>query len=124
MEAWIGLFVAGAITSVIAVLTLWHIRHAPTRAVVTPEGYQEATITVKKGYRPHRIVVEKGMPVRLHFIRDEDDPCSERVIFADVGVDRRLPAFRDTTIEFTPLTSGTFLFTCQMGMYRGKLLVT
>ena len=60
----------------------------------------------------------------VSFIRLKDEPCSERVIFSGVEVDRRLPAFHETTVEFTPEALGTYLFTCQWGMYRGKLIVT
>lgn len=78
---------------------------------------------VHNGYEPRTLEVMQGVPVRLHFQRDEDTECSERVVFSDIGIDRRLPAFRETTIEFTPRQAGTFLFTCHLGMYRGTLIV-
>ena len=93
------------------------------RATITPEGRQEATITINGRYHPDTIHVERGIPVRLHFLRKEDNPCSERVVFSAFGVDRRLPAFQETIVEFVPVSIGTFLFTCQWGMYRGKLVV-
>lgn len=98
-------------------------RRERVRAVHKPGGYQVACITVRGRYRPEIVEVEEGVPLRLHFIRDEDDPCSERVVFSGVGVDRRLPPFQETTIEFVPREEGAFLFTCQRGMYRGTLVV-
>ena len=74
-------------------------------------------------YRPDTLRLRQGIPVRIHFLRREDNPCSERVIFSKFGVDRRLPPFQKTTVEFVPTATGTFLFTCQWGMYRGKLEV-
>ena len=99
------------------------LRKTRVRAVQDPGGYQAASITVKGRYYPEVVEVEQGVPTRLHFIRDEDVECSERVIFAGVGVDRRLLPFQETTIEFVPREQGEFLFTCQRGVYRGTLVV-
>lgn len=95
-----------------------------THAALRPDGFQEATVTINGRYRPDVVELIQGVPTRLHFLRREDDPCSEQVIFAHLGVERRLPAFQDTTVEFLPITTGTFLFTCRWGMYRGKLIVS
>ncbi|MBI4200252.1 MAG: cupredoxin domain-containing protein [Chloroflexi bacterium] len=115
---------AGA--AVAAVLGTWRTlgwRRGPAQAALRPEGYQEATIAICGRYRPGTIRVWRDVPVRLRFVRNEDEPCSERVVFSAFGVDRRLPAFQETVVEFVPTVPGTYLFTCQRGMYRGKLVV-
>ncbi|HEV3471365.1 MAG TPA: cupredoxin domain-containing protein [Pyrinomonadaceae bacterium] len=86
-------------------------------------GVQEITVTVKGGYSPDVIVVERGRPVRLNFYRDETSSCSEQVVFGDFRIARTLPAFRTTAVEFTPERAGEFAFTCGMNMMRGKLVV-
>lgn len=86
-------------------------------------GVQEVRIVVSGAYSPSRISVEVGKPVRLIFDRQEDDPCSEQVLIPEFRIQKDLPAFRQTAIEFTPDKSGEFLFTCGMGMYRGTLIV-
>jgi plastocyanin domain-containing protein len=86
-------------------------------------GVQEVTVTVKGGYSPDVIVVERGRPVRLSFYRDETGSCSEQVVFGDFRIARDLPAFRTTPVEFTPERAGEFTFTCGMNMMRGKLIV-
>lgn len=96
---------------------------AAAHAELNRDGYQEATIIINGRYHPDSLHVAEGIPVRLHFVRREDNPCSERVIFSGLPVDRRLPPFKDTVVEFTPRTPGIFLFTCEWGMYRGKLVV-
>lgn len=93
------------------------------RAVITTDGYQEAHVRIHGGYEPKTLEVLQDVPVRIIFHRNEDTDCSERVIFSDIGIDRRLPAFKETTIEFTPSQAGRLLFTCHMGMYRGSLIV-
>jgi plastocyanin domain-containing protein len=87
------------------------------------DGVQEVKITVKGGYSPDTIVVREGKPVRLRFYRDEMSSCSEQVILGDFGIARDLPAFKTTSIEFTPGKTGEFIFTCGMSMLRGKLIV-
>ena len=86
-------------------------------------GVQEIKIAVKGGYDPDVIVVKQGQPVRLDFFRDETASCSEEIVFGDFGIAKKLPAYKTTSIEFTPEKSGEFQFTCGMRMMRGKLIV-
>ena len=86
-------------------------------------GVQEIKVTVKGGYSPDVIVVKRGKPVRLDFYRDETSSCSEQVILGDFGIARDLPAYKTTSVEFTPDKPGEFTFTCGMNMLRGKLVV-
>jgi plastocyanin domain-containing protein len=92
-------------------------------AATSESGVQEIKIMVKGGYSPDRIVVRRGVPVRLNFYRDETASCSEEVIFGDFRIARHLPPFQTTSIEFTPDKAGEFTFTCGMNMMRGKLIV-
>ncbi len=86
-------------------------------------GIQEVKITIKGGYDPDVIVVKKGIPVRLNFYRDETAECSEEVQFGDFGIRKKLQAFQTTSLEFTPEKEGEYVFTCGMGMLRGKMIV-
>ena len=47
---------------------------------LTSAGYQEQMVLVKGGYTPDVIVVERGKPVRLNFVRQESASCSEMVL--------------------------------------------
>ena len=86
-------------------------------------GIQEVALTVKGGYNPDVIVVKKGVPVRLHFTRQESALCSEQVIFDKIDQSAKLPEGETVTIEFTPEEAGEIPFQCQMGMLRGKVIV-
>ena len=85
--------------------------------------HQEALVTVKGGYTPDVIVVKAGKPVKLIFHRLESSPCSERVVFKDFDRSSLLPEGERVPVEFVPDKPGEYEFTCQMGMYRGKLIV-
>ena len=86
-------------------------------------GVQEATIKVKGGYDPDVVVVKKGKPVRLNFLRQESAMCSEMVIFDKLQKSAKLPEGETVSIEFTPMQNGEIPFQCQMGMLRGKVIV-
>jgi len=119
-----NLFGAGIVLGLAIVLGGWaYARTRPPRARLTRDGVQEATIIVRDRYVPPAVVARCGVPLRLNFHRDEDNPCSQRVILPDFGIARSLPAWRTTTIELLPRREGEFLFTCEMGMYQGTLRV-
>ena len=101
----------------------WGPRRAGPRAPVSSAGFQEATILVKGGYSPDTIVVTAGTPVRLTFLRSEASPCSEMVVFDDFATSAHLPEGTRVPVELHPTEPGTYAFTCQMGMLRGRLVV-
>ena len=74
-------------------------------------------------YTPAIIEVSRGQTVVLNFIRRDASPCAERVIFAELGVSAELPLAESKQVVLKLDDEGEFNFTCQMGMYRGKLIV-
>ena len=106
-------------------LTLWYFfgEREKIAAETNESGVQEIKVTVKGGYSPDVIVVKKDVPVRLNFYRAETSSCSEQIVFDDFGIAKDLPAYKTTSIEFTPEKTGEFIFACGMNMLRGKLIV-
>jgi plastocyanin domain-containing protein len=101
----------------------WFVKRPGVKAAVTTGGYQEAMVLVKGGYTPDVIVVERGKPVRLNFVRAESSSCSEMVLFPDFNKSAHLPEGETVPVELMPDKAGEFEFQCQMGMLRGKLIV-
>ena len=118
----IGVF-TGGIAAIAFVLWYFFGPKQRVTAALGASGVQEVKVIVKGGYDPDVIVVKQGQPVRLNFYRDETASCSEKVIFGDFGIARDLPAFKTTSIEFTPDKVGEFTFACGMNMIRGKVMV-
>jgi len=85
-------------------------------------GVQDVSVRVHGGYEPATIRVKAGVPVRLHFDRQETSSCSEEIVFPDFNVRRFLPAFQETVVEVTPPRAGTYEFTCGMSMLHGRLV--
>ena len=101
----------------------WLVKKPGIKAALTSGGYQEAMVLVKGGYTPDVIVVERGRPVRLNFVRTESAACSELVMFPDFNKSARLPEGQTVPIELLADKPGEYEFQCQMGMLRGKLIV-
>jgi plastocyanin domain-containing protein len=101
----------------------WMVKKAGVKAGLSSSGYQEAMVLVKGGYTPDVIVVERGKPLRLNFVRAESASCSEMVLFPDFNKSAKLPEGETVSIELMPDKPGEYGFQCQMGMFRGKLIV-
>jgi Cu+-exporting ATPase len=116
------LVTAGGITAI--GLLAWYF-FGPKKAGLAElrAGRQETTVTVKGGYDPAVIRVRRGVPLRLVFDRQESGDCSSRVVFADFGVSKALPAFGTTVVELTPEQAGEFGFACGMNMHHGTIIV-
>ena len=114
---------AGAAAVAAVVWFFWLKRAAGVRAVLASSGYQEATILVKGAYSPDTIVAERGKPIRLTFVREESTACSETVVFDRLGRTAQLPQGERVSVELALSEPGEYGFACQMGMYRGTLVV-
>lgn len=101
----------------------WMAKRPGIKAGMTTNGYQEAMVLVKGGYTPDVIIVERGKPVRLNFVRTESTSCSEMVLFPDFNKSAKLPEGETVALELMPDKAGEFGFQCQMGMLHGKLIV-
>jgi plastocyanin domain-containing protein len=102
----------------------WLSKPQTATAAISDGGVQVVPIVVRGGYSPDTIQVEAGRPVRLVFNRREASPCSEMVILDAFGASAELPQGTEVPIEFTPTEPGEYEFACQMGMLRGKVVVT
>lgn len=81
-------------------------------------------ITVDGGvYTPSLIRVPAGKPVTLRFLRKDPSPCAEKVIFSGLDLSADLPVGEPYDLRIAPPKPGEYDFTCQMAMYRGKLVV-
>ena len=121
-DRWIVLMM-GLLLIGFIVWFFWLKRAKGVRAAETSGGYQEVMILVKGGYTPDTIVVRHGKPVRLNFRREETASCSDKVVFADFHKTADLPTGQMVSVEFLPKEPGEHVFSCPMGMFKGRLVV-
>ena len=118
----IGLFVNLSAVFFIAVIIWWFWFSQSNTSIAS--STKPIEIKVKDGvYIPATIQAQVGQPVTLRFIREDANPCAETVIFDSLKISKHLPLNEPIEIIITPKTAGEYVFTCQMGMYRGKLIV-
>jgi hypothetical protein len=92
------------------------------RARLEPDGQRQVVeVAVRGAYRPDAIVARADVPLRIVFRRDDDDACSERVVFSAPRIDRRLAAAGVTVVDIPAQAAGEIRFTCAMGRYRGRI---
>ena len=92
-------------------------------AAKTENGVQVVTTGLPSGrYEP--ITVQKGVPVKwIIQARDgEINGCNNRIVIPEFNKEKALEV-GDNIIEFTPTESGTFGYSCWMGMIRSKITV-
>jgi len=108
---------------VLAAFIVWWFWIAKSGSTARSEG-DTINITVDGGvYTPSNISVPAGKPVTLRFLRKDPSPCAEKVIFSGLDISADLPVGEPYDLDITPGMPGEYDFTCQMAMYRGKLIV-
>ena len=105
----------------IALIIWWFIIFKPKATRIKGDTID---IKVHDGiYDPSVIKAKKGQTLHLRFFRQDETPCSEVVIFDQLNISAKLPIRKTHEITLTVKEIGEYDFTCQMGMYRGKLIV-
>jgi plastocyanin domain-containing protein len=102
---------------------IWWFWLAKPKAKLSQQNEVIDVIADNGVYSPSLIQAHAGQPLTLRFIRKDSSPCAEKVIFADLNKSADLPLDHPQDITLTIDQPGSYEFTCQMGMYRGKLLI-
>ena len=120
-----GADVTVLVLSVLAIAGLGWYFFGPRKGRIAElgDGVQKIAVTVKGGYSPDLIHARQGVPLEIEFDRQESGECTNRVVFADLGVNAGLPAYTKTTVRLRPDRAGTFGFACGMNMVHGTLVV-
>ncbi|MEM1243963.1 MAG: cupredoxin domain-containing protein [Pseudomonadota bacterium] len=81
-------------------------------------------IKVKDGiYTPAIIRTKVGETITLNFLREDPTPFASVVMFPDFDKSIELPVGQIKPIKLKLTQAGEFNFSCEMNMYRGKLIV-
>ena len=119
-------------------------KQQPTELQITPDktgeftfacpmGMYQGTLEVKESpgidiiidagvYQPSVIEVAVGKPVNLHFTRRDPSRCAQTVIFPDFDIAEEVGLNEPKIITITPEQAGEYRFSCEMGMYQGKII--
>lgn len=116
--------IAVALAAILTWLTLrFFFAQRQGTAAKQEQGTQSADIIVKGGYEPSLITMKPGVPITLHFDRQETGECTSHVVFSDLGLDAMLPGNAHTDVQLPALAPGDYPFACGMNMVHGTLHV-
>lgn len=103
------------------VLIIWWFWIAKSKS--TKINKNEITVYVKDGvYSPNRIETPQNEVV-INFIRKDVSSCSEYVVFSELDINVQLPLNKPKKVYLKNLAPGHYSFACQMGMYKGELII-
>ncbi len=85
---------------------------------------QEVRMTQNaNGYSPSTFTIKKGKPVKWIINSTSQFTCAASIVMPKYGINEVLSEGQNI-ITFTPTQTGTIPFSCSMGMFRGKFIVT
>lgn len=89
----------------------------------TVDGVQVINSTLVSGRYP-TITVEEGVPVKWIINAPEGsiNGCNYKAIIREYGIEHTFVS-GENIIEFTPTETGTFSYSCWMGMIKGQIIV-
>ncbi|MDR3247591.1 MAG: sulfite exporter TauE/SafE family protein, partial [Treponema sp.] len=90
---------------------------------VIENGVQVVNSSLSSGRYP-AITVQQGIPVKwnINAPAGSINGCNNRMIIREYGIEHRFSQ-GDNLIEFTPAKTGTFRYSCWMGMIRSSITV-
>ena len=104
-----------------AVFIYWFFLAKKTKPITVSSG--SVDIKVEGGYSPEAISVPVGRTTTLNFTRTDPTECLDTVVLGDFNIRKELPLNKKISIEITPKKKGTFIYSCGMSMYHGKIIV-
>lgn len=108
--------------ALIAAIVWWFWLSRP-RARRAGTGEQGAIIVDGGVYTPSEIDVPAHRESVLRFLRRDPSPCAEQLIFDNLQLSVELPMGEIVEVRVPASPAGVYDFHCQMGMYRGRLVV-
>ncbi|MFH0928202.1 MAG: cupredoxin domain-containing protein, partial [bacterium] len=93
-----------------------------TRSIVEG-GVQIIKMVVSDDYYPKRFEIKAGLLTRWEIEGQKASGCIRLLVSKSLGINKTIENGQNI-IEFTaPTKSGTYAFSCSMGMYQGQIVV-
>ncbi len=105
-----------------AAVVWWFWLAGKRKAVAASDGVIDIHV-VDGVYKPDRVTIPTGKTTIFRFLRDDPTACAEVVTFDGLSVSRELPLNKAVELAIRYDEPGEYTFACQMGMYRGHVLV-
>lgn len=90
--------------------------------VKIPDGAYKIVVS-KDGFAPEEFSYKKGQPLKLAFVRIDEENCGGEIVFKDLNIKKKLPVGEVVTVDIPTDKSGEINFACGMNMYKGKIVI-
>lgn len=118
------LFLVASGGTVASLIGAWHAFREPPDADGSMFSAHRLYVRVGSVYRPDRIHLKAGRPVRLMFTRTREAPsCADQVVLEEFGLSAELPLGKVVALVFTPRKPGEYVFGCPQQRVQGRLIV-
>ena len=87
-----------------------------------PEGYYKIVVS-RDGFAPNEVALSKDKPVKLAFLRVDNENCADEIVIADLNIRKKLPVGEVVLIEIPNGKTGEINFACGMDMFKGKVII-
>lgn len=87
-----------------------------------PAGYFKIVVS-KDGFSPQEISLSKDKPIKLAFLRTDEENCGNEIVFKDYNIKKKLPVGEIVTVEIDKPKGNEITFACGMDMLQGKIVV-
>lgn len=122
-KIWAQFQRAGKIIAVPYVVEIGKNKTEKTLAEVKiPDGAFKIVVS-KDGFTPQEITYQKGQPLKLAFVRIDEENCGNEVVFKDLNIKKNLPVGEVVTVDIPTGTDGEINFSCGMNMMKGKIII-
>jgi len=111
--------VSGLLVVVLIVWWFWLYR----RQEISPQNGKWVVVVENGVYQPARILLKANTTHELTFIRKDESPCAETVVFPQLELSETLPINIPRTVRIPATSPGEMEFHCQMKMYQGVLII-
>ncbi len=90
--------------------------------VKIPDGAFKIVVS-KDGFTPQEISYKKDQPLKLAFVRIDENNCGNEVVFKDLNIRKKLPVGEVVTVDIPTDKTGEINFACGMNMLKGRIVI-
>ena len=93
------------------IIAIPYILNVTKGAEKSKTSFQTDNVSIKievkdEGYSPATISIQKGKPIKLIFLREDDKNCGDEVVFPMLNIKKSLPVGQEVAVEINPTENG------------------
>ena len=87
-----------------------------------PDGAIKIVVS-REGFTPGEVSLSKDKPVKLAFVRIDEENCGDEIVFKDLNIRKKLPVGEVVLVDIPNDKSAEINFACGMDMLKGKIII-